>query len=359
VSGLLGIRACRVAAIAAASLALVAAPASATTMTFGADLSLTPDLSFHCPLPPPFFGPYLRPDTCTALTSGVFGGGNTLASHLVPEGSGVITKLRLREPNIVSSPLKMTVLQGLRAPQSTVPACCTVVSESPPFTPLPNQITEITFNPPIPVHDITTVTGVYEFQAVALTATDANSVIPAATAPGHASGAYYPAALPGQERDEDMTSLGTDTQILFQVDEEMTADPTNGVGTAPTQTPASPFAVQPLLLGGTPQFAGNTASIPLFCELTTACTGTLKLQNVAPNTARATAAKTSAPKVYGTTRFTIKAGKKGTIKVKLNAAGRKLFAHRKSVTVYGTAKLSGGQVVGAKLKLTRTSSHHS
>jgi hypothetical protein len=355
--GLKGIRAVVAAAAVAASLAVAVAPAAGETLTFGADMSLTPDLSFHCPLPPPFFGPYLRPDTCTALTSGVFGGGNTLASHLVPAGSGVITKLRLREPNIVSSPLKMTVLQGLRAPQSTVPACCTVVSESPPFTPLPNQVTEITFNPPIPVHDITTVTGVYEFQGVALTATDANSVIPAATAPGHASGAYYPGAVVGQERDEDMTSLGTDTQILFQVDEEMTSDPTQGVGTAPTQTPASPFAVQPLLVSGTPQFAGNTATIPLLCELTTACTGTARLQDIAPTTARAAATTARTPKLYGSTHFTIKAGKKGSIKVKLNAAGRRLVAHHSSVTLYATAKLSGGQIVTAKLKFKRTRSH--
>ncbi len=357
-SGLSALRTVVALVLAAASLAIAAAPAGAT-VTFGADLSLTPDLSFHCPFAPPFFGPYRLPDTCTALTSGVFGGGNTLASDLVPAGSGVITKLRLREPNLVSSPLKMTVLQGLRAPQSTVPACCSVVSESPPFTPLPNQVTEVTFNPPIPVHDITTVTGVYEFQGVALTATDSGSVIPAATAPGHASGAYYPAAVVGQERDEDMTSLGTSTQILFQVDEEMTADPTNGVGTAPTQTPASPFAVQPLLVGGTPQFAGNTATLPLLCELTTACTGTVRLQDIAPATGRAAAARARAPKLYGSAHFTIKAGKKGSIKVKLNAAGRKLVGHRSSVTLYATAKLSGGQVVTAKLKLKRTRSHNS
>jgi hypothetical protein len=305
------------------------------------------------------------PATCTAFTSGVFGGGNVPASHLVPDGQGVITKLRLREPNLASSPLKMTVLQALRTPQSTVAACCSVVSESPPFQPLAGGVTEITFNPPIGVHAITTVTGVYEFQAVALTATDANSVIPAATAPGHSSGAYYPAALPGQERHEDMTSLGTSTQIEFQVDEEITAPATTG-GSAPSpkpgapQTPTpvlpapvSPFAGQPLTLGGAGQFAGHTATIPLICKLTTACTGTLRLQDIAPAKTRAAAATTRTPRLYGSTHFTIKPGKKASIKVTLNSAGRHLVAKRGSVTLYASAKLGGGQVITTKLKLTR------
>ncbi len=366
-SGLSASRTLAVALAIAAAVACSAAPAGAT-LTYGADLSLTPDLSFHCPLAPPFFGPYLLPATCTALTSGVFGGGSAPASHLVPDGVGVITKLRLREPNAASSPLKMTVLQAQRTPQSTIAACCTVVSESPPFQPLAGGVTEITFNPPIPVHTITTVTGVYEFQGVALTATDANSLIPAATAPGHSSGAYYPAALPGQERFEDMTSLGTSTQIEFQVDEEITAPATTG-GSAPAPTPGapqvprptavlpavvSPYAGLPLTFGGAGQFAGNTATIPLACKLTSACTGTLRLQDIAPaKTARTAAAKTRTPKLYGSTHFTIKPGKKASIKVTLNSAGRRLVAKHSSVTLYASAKLRGGQVITTKLKLKR------
>jgi len=328
--------------IAALALAVPAAPASAT-VTFGADLSLTPDLSFHCPLPPPFFGPYRLPDTCTAFTSGVFGGAAVRASQLVPDGQGEITKLRLREPNVVSSPLKMTVLRALRTPQSSVAACCTVTSESPAFTPTPGTITEVTFNPPIPVHAITTATGVYEFEAVALTATDANSVIPAATAAGHSSGAYYPAAQPGQERYEQQTSLGTSTQIEFEVDWEPVATG-NGTGGSAPPPPAPPTVPAALRAG---RFTGNTATIPLVCELTTACQGTLRLQD-----ARPTAAAVHKPKLYGSAKFSARAGKTVNVKVKLNAAGRKLVRRRKSVTLYATTTI-GAQVVSAKVKLSK------
>jgi hypothetical protein len=353
----------RIIAVAGALAALALTPASAAaTVTFGADLSLTPDLSFRCQLPPPFFGPYVLPDTCTAFTAGIFGGGGR-GSHLVPNGSGVITKLRIREPNVQSSPLKLTVVRAIRAPQSTVAVCCTITSESPPFTPLPNAITEVTFNPPIPVHAITTVTGVFEYDAVALTATDVNSIIPAATAAGHSSGAYIPAAVPGQERHEDMTSLGTSTQILFEVDEELTdtSNPAPGstpvapvapITVAPAPGPAIPPATNPFarpLTFGTGRFAGNAASIPLVCQLTTVCQGTLRLQDAKPP---ARTAKASAPRLYGSARFSVKAGRHATVKVKLNTAGRHLFATHSSITLYANTTI-GLNVASAKVTIRK------
>jgi hypothetical protein len=339
-------------------VAAAASPAPAgATVTFGADLSLTPDLSFNCPLAPPFFGPYRLPDTCTAFTSGVFGGGAVRASHLVPDGEGVITKLRLREPpNAASSPLRLTVLRALRSPLSTVAACCTVTSQSAPFA-APPGVSEVTFTPPIPVHSITTVTGVYEFEAVALTATDANSVIPAASAPGHGSGAYYPAAQPGQERFEQQTSLGTDTQILFEVDWEP-VDTSNGTGgsagagtpgggTPGAGTPAAPAAPLTVRRG---TFTRRTATVPLVCRLDVACTGVLRLQRRSA-TGRATAAAARQTS-YGRGPFRIAAGKRGTATVTLNAAGRTLVRQRRSVTLYANAT-AGGRLVSAQVTLRR------
>ena len=347
-------------------LAILAAwPARAdATVTFGADLSLAPNLSFHCPLPPPFFIAAIPwPDTCTAFTSGVFGGGPARASHLVPAGTGVITKLRLREPNAVSSPLRMTVLRALRSPLSTVAVCCTVTSQSPPFTPQPGGISEVTFNPPIPVHAITTVTGVYEFEAVALTATDGASIIPAGSASGHSSGAYFPAALPGQERHESQASLGTDTQILFEADWEpvdtgATPVPSSpGAGTpvtlptvTPTGTPTAPLALK----GG--RFTATRATVPLVCARTAACRGTLRLESRRPVTRAATAATTAAaakkPILYGRARFSVKAGKTASVAVTLNAKGRHLVRRRSQVRIYANAAI-GGQVLSTKVRLKR------
>jgi hypothetical protein len=159
--------------------------------------------SFHCSVPPPFFGPYRPPSpyafpsTCSALTAGNFGGGGT-GTTLVPEGVGVITKIRVKEPPMSydsaagsafgpagplgqSGPLKISVLQALRTPGRTVAVCCTVVAETARFTPamLPetDKVTEVTLHPPLRVHAVTTVTGVYEFQGLAVTAVDGTGVI--------------------------------------------------------------------------------------------------------------------------------------------------------------------------------------
>ena len=62
------------------------------------------------------------------------------------------------------------------------------------------------------------------------------------------------------------------------------------------------------------------------------------------------AAKPRKPKRLGSARFAIAAGKKKTVKVKLNAAGRRLARHRRRVTVYAVATV-GVQVVTTKVTL--------
>lgn len=95
-----------------------------------------------------------------------------------------------------------------------------------------------------------------------------------------------------------------------------------------------PVAIQPA--GG--RFGSSAASLPLVCQLTTACTGTLALQSGPAAGAARAAAK---PKVYGSAHFSIPAGTKRAIKVKLNAAGRKFAKHKKKLTLYARAVVSG------------------
>jgi hypothetical protein len=403
-----GTRCAQVAALGLVCLvlsAMIADRAGATT-TFGADLSQPPDLSFHCNVPPPFFGPYRPPsphafpDTCTAFTAGNFGGGGA-GSHLVPNGSGVITKIRISEPPASfdsaqestfgpagplgqSGLLKLSVLQALRQGQSSVAVCCTVPLESTPFNVVMGAITEVTFTPPIPVHAIVTSTGVYEFDAIAITALEASSVIPAGRSSTASSGGYYPAVQQGQERNEQETSFGSadtvnsGTQIMMQADWEPVAEPGGGTPTPGSPTPAPPTA-NPVPLLPTPlaptlgpkipvpvqivgnnaaRVLGNDAVLNLACVLTaTPCVGLVQLQNLPAQASRKSRGRRGKHQtiVYASGTFNIPAGREGHARVRLQRAGKQLLKHQRSATVWATFKTYGATATTlppVRLKLT-------
>lgn len=344
--------------IAASALGLLAPTASAvaSTVTFGADLSAPATESFHCNVPPPFFGPYRPPSpyafppTCSALTAGNFGGG-AAGSTLVPQGVGVITKIRVKEPPMSydsaagsgfgpagplgqSGPLKISLLQALRAPSSTVAVCCTVVAETASFTPamLPetDRVTEVTLHPPLRVHAVTTVTGVYEFQGLAVTAVDGTGVIPAAQSTTASSGGYYPAVVPGQERDEQQTSFGSPgTQILLQA----------------VWTSVAPVTITTRVL---PASAGN-AAMNVLCNLVGArCIGGINLTSLG---AAAVAKHKSVS--YGKATLRIPAGQSRTVKIRLTSAGRALMRRHRRVTVHAAVSIAGRRVASRSVILQR------
>jgi hypothetical protein len=382
---------------AAFGLAAVAAQPAGATVTFGADLSQPADLSFHCNVPPPFFGPYRPPspysfpDTCTALTAGNFGGGGT-GTLLVPNGSGVITKIRIKEPPSTydsaagsmfgpfgplgqSGPLKVSVLQALRQGQSSAAVCCTVPAESAQFTPamqpFAETITEFTLTPPLPVHAIVTVTGVYEFEGIAISSVGAAGVIPAGGSNSASSGAYYPAVQPGQERYEQQASLGSadtvsrGTQIMMQADWEPVATPGGATPApgSPAGAPANPVVSQgPLLNQGpvlspitlpqrTGQVKGTNAALTLRCNQTAApCLGQIQLQGP-PAGVRSAVKHTTI--TYGTAGFSIAAGHSRTVKIHLSAAGRKLMRTHRHATVLAIMTVGATRLAPLSVALKR------
>ena len=62
----------------------------------------------------------------------------------------------------------------------------------------------------------------------------------------------------------------------------------------------------------------NRAAVRLLCQLTTACTGTLRLVK---------------GKTLGTAKFNLKPGKTATVRVPLHAAGRKAFKGKRKLAV--------------------------
>jgi hypothetical protein len=368
-------------AIITASAALGAPAGADATVTFGADVqNQPPDFSFFCNTPAPFFiNTGFFPNTCTAYSAGEFGTG--IGSHEVPDGEGVLTKARVRFPNVSGGPLKFSILRSDRTAGSSLNICCRVVDETTTFIPFPNAITEITFSPPIPVHSIVTSTGVFEIDQVAITATTGSSIIPASQTPTTvSSGGYYPAVQKGQERHESQTSFGLNTEIDFQLDWEPTNttnatggsggggtgnSSTGGGGTAgnpqpkatsspPSPIPSPPANVRPITVsGGQLASTGGTATLPIACQLTSACDGLLSLTSGATGTlARAAAKKPRKPVSYGTARFSVPAGQTRAVKVKLNRKGRKLVKRRKAVTVYANTR-SNGQTLSSRVTIAR------
>ena len=84
----------------------------------------------------------------------------------------------------------------------------------------------------------------------------------------------------------------------------------------------------------------------LRCLLDTTCAGLVRLQ------ARARGATAAAAKSYGSKRYRIKAGKKATLRVKLNRAGRKALRRKRKLPVSAVVS-SGGQRWTLKLTLKR------
>jgi hypothetical protein len=121
------------------------------------------------------------------------------------------------------------------------------------------------------------------------------------------------------------------------------------INTAPT--PGTPLPqTRPLTIGAADaRLRGATASLPLVCRLTTLCTGTLVLQDRKPAGAAATG-KARTPRRLGSAPFSIAAGRKKTVKVKLNATGKRLARHKRRLTAYALATV-GVQTVTTKVTL--------
>ncbi len=130
-----------------------------------------------------------------------------------------------------------------------------------------------------------------------------------------------------------------------------------GGGGSGSPTVPSP-AAQPIALGGTGgRLAGAKASVPLICRLSTACNGTLTLaQKPSAGASAARAKKRKKAPSFGSTHFSIAAGKTVAVTVHLNAAGRHFVRGRKKTVVYATVTVAGKRVT-LRVALTAGKKH--
>ncbi len=367
-------------AVVASVLALLAcAPASAAAVTFGTDLSQPANAPLHCAqgvlnqFTLEFnFGPF----NGNCMWSSVVAG--SASESLTAPGTGTVTAVRVKMgPN--TGPMQIDVVRFLFRqtgnPGKPELACCFLQAYGPVFEPPPNAVTTVPTNlhmivePTPPPNDTTTIAATDQ---LALSSLSPSVQVPLFATNNGAndlnvlSYAWYPAPTAGTVPAPSPNPINgfadlSGFKVLMNADFEAAGGgaPTGG-GVNPTPAPAPPAGAPPApafpaitLPKLTIPVKNGTATVPLQC-LVVNCTGVLNLQSGRPAGAASVASKRKAkkPKLvsFGTASFSLKAGTTGKVKVKLNAAGRRLVKAHKQVKVWANVRFTAG---GGKAKSTR------
>jgi hypothetical protein len=323
----------RIALLIMALLLLALAPAEARAVTLGTDLTRVPDDRMSDCTRHPVYGVPTYAENCTWYS--VI---SAAENHIVPEGTGVVSRARLRVGHTTG--LMQFVIGRAQLDRNKPPGqglmCCVWRTAGPTFTPAPDTITEIPLNEAVlNVRDFQSNQDL--FDTMALSILQPGVPIPAApalSALGSTSpaGACWPAVQLGNAYC--MPGGPGNFAVLFNFDWDLDL------------SRAVKLASQTALMNN------GAAKLTLLCTLTQTCNGVLRLQNAkAPGAAAAAALAT-----YGTTRFAIAAGKQASVKVKLNQAGRRLLRAKRRVRVWANSTVTSGtarRTVSAALTLKR------
>ncbi len=154
----------------------------------------------------------------------------------------------------------------------------------------------------------------------------------------------------------EVTGTGASAQTATQ---QLSID----VASAPVTTTPTPAPPHPSAPGGALKLSGNLVNVPILCTGST-CTGTVKLTVtevvvVKHGHKRVRRHRTV---VIGSAHFSVTAGHRGNVHVKLNAAGRRLLAkakrHRLRVRVVASAKGGHQTSHSATIVSAVTKKHH-
>jgi len=362
------------ATIAALSLSCFA-PMSAGAQTFGTDLSQPINVPISCSegvlnqfLLQFLYGPFGDTCTWTSVTTG------NASDSLTAPGTGTVTAVRVKM-GATTGPMQVVVIryifQQTGNPGSPNIACCFVQEYGPVFTPAANAITTVPTNLPVvvqptpPPNDLTDTAATDQ---LALTSLDPSVQVPLFATNGGSndlsvlSYAWYPAPTSGTVPAPSYNPIGgfadlSGLKVLMNADFTPAGSGGGGITPPPTPPVIPPPGVAPpaLPLISLPKLTipvnRNTAIIPIQC-LVTNCNGTLTLQNAQQAGLARTAS--SKPKIisYGTVRFSLKAGTTGKLKIRLNAAGRKILSKHKRVKIWANVHFFSGGGAPKSIQLT-------
>lgn len=367
-------------AAAALAIAIGAGDAGAATVTFGSDLNQPANAPLSCQqgVLNQFLGQFLiGPFGGSCMWSSVVPG--SAAESLTAPASGTVTTVRVKM-GPTTGPMQIDVVRFLFRqtgnPATPELACCFVEAYGPVFTPTANAVTTVQTNLPVkveptpPPNDTTTVAATDQ---LALASLDPTVQVPLYATNNGAndlsvlSYAWYPAPTPGSVSAPSPNPIGgfadlSGFKVLMSADLDTGGGAAQGGGGPPVgqgvPPPAGggggpgPGALPAIALPKlTIPVRGGAATVPIQC-LVLDCSGILALQS-AKQAGAASARKGKARSIsYGTARFAIKAGRTGSVKVKLDAAGRSLVRAHRRVRVWANVRFTAGGGAAKSIRLT-------
>ncbi len=335
--------------LAAALVILAGAPSSASATTFGANLNREPNSGATCLTPQIYF----VAETCSASSIDL----TTGESNFPPAGEGIVTQVRVRV-GPTTGPMQIVEEEALRAENPADPghptyACCKEVDASVVFTPNADAITTVPVDFHVKQDTAPEASGYYVDQHLSLSVLNPSVPIPGNLDSNASDGLWFPAwQNVGEERAGLYGTQGV--MVLFSADWEP-AEGNNGGGGGGGGGNDGGGGGAPLQLANpTVPVRGGDALLGLLCRQAAQCTGQAQLQNqeTTPTRLLAFASAKQRPITYASVKFKIPAGKKGTVKVPLNGAGKRLLSHHRKAKVWLNVSLKGSATTVPSVRVT-------
>lgn len=345
----------------AAMAALLAAPATASAVTFGADLNQAANNRITCadgvpnqlyPTDGPLSG---APFYDTGQNSCMWTEGGP-AQELLAPGSGVVTALKVKV-GPVTGPMQVVVIRWLfELVNPPVVGCCTVQQYGPVFTPAANSVS--TVSAALNMEQGVLREGNLEIQyydTLALEVLGPNVPVPAYTATGGLPEdatpdyAWIPApSAAGVQPGPMSETFAGGTDSVFSGYHVLIAAEMSPSGARPKLIGLPKAVVPPRLAFPklTLPVRNGSVALPLRCS-GARCVGKVILQNIAQPGARIAKGRAREPSLitYGSAPVIVAARAQRTVTVKLDATGKKATEGHRAVKVwanftFGSTKLS-------------------
>lgn len=356
----------------AAALALPVLSAAAPVQ-FGSSLTPGPTVEWGCEYEPSIvdtagnYGlvPNRNGSDCTWRQAGVWGAETDPRVSSVPGDGRIVRAEILSGPN--PAPVRISVLRQLGTGGFTG-QCCFFVSETAPIALTPNGVTTIPLDIPV---ERNTLKGILAVDLLALSADAGAGSLPL-RAVGTASLFNEPIGNPragffsprmgtnpndsgGGRREAGAPGLEVLVRWTWCATGDASCQPGAIPPIAPISPPAGPAAIiAPTLARKQAQVRDNQALVKLLCGADDACRGRLELVSSGGALASASAAgRKPKPVVYGSAKYSLAAGSKGSVAVSLNRRGKQLLREHGQATVTLRLLPAGGPASTATLTLKR------
>ena len=357
----------------------LAAPGSAAaqSQTRGSALLQDPN-TFGCEVRPSlvsFSGDYNffisgQPD-CTWYSDGIYGDFSGASASGVP-GDGRVTNIAVRYgPNQDPALLRFVVLQRVETRGGAGPQCCFFIGEREygPFQPQPGGISNFPVSIPVQANtDLLTASRYQDF--IGVSAVAGTGLLPLRSSGSHNVLNDYRFGNPianflyprfGTHPDDRLGGRKSEQIPGMEVLLAYTWEPAAASAGTPSRLPLSALPGQPVggqaigatLANQTARVRNGRALVDLVCNGDVVCEGRLALLRGGARLAAAKKKKKKKATGYGQARYSVPAGGKATVKVKLNDKGKRLLGRKRSATVAVRLTPKSGEPVNATVILRR------